>query len=285
MLAKVVTEILELPDSPEVAKSLKRPLFWGEFAVETVAGAAMVFIIALYLLAEGKRTYAWLLAYVPRRHRRKMGIMLPEVSQVVIAYVQGQVITSALIGAYALTVLTLLKVPAAVPLACLAAICDVLPVVGVVVSTVPAMLFALTVSPIASVAVLALYLAYHTLENSVIIPRVYGKRLRLSTPVVLVALLVGGSLYGVVGAVLVLPFVAAYPIVERVWLHEYLNDEVVADHAVLEKAAEEGSDRAVDAVLRGEKHAAEREKQAHDAERQAEGKDVERPRRAAASKG
>jgi predicted PurR-regulated permease PerM len=285
MLARLVTEILELPDSPEVAKSLKRPLFWGQFAIEAVAGAAMVFIIALYLLAEGKRTYAWLLAYVPRRHRRKMGVMLPEVSQVVIAYVQGQVITSALIGAYSLIVLTLLHVPAAVPLAALAAVCDVLPVVGVVVSTAPAMLFALTVSPLTSVAVLALYLAYHALENSVIIPRVYGKRLRLSTPVVLVALLVGGSLYGVVGAVLVLPFVAAYPIVERVWLHEYLSDEVVADHAVLEKAAEDGSDRAVDAVLKGEKHAAEREKQAHDARRAAEGKEVSRPRRAAAQKG
>jgi len=285
VMGRLVTEILDLPDSPEVAKSLKRPLFWGEFAVETLAGGAMVFIISLYLLAEGKRTYAWLLAYIPRRHRRKVGIMLPEVSQVVIAYVQGQLITSLLIGTYSLIVLSLLHVPAAVPLAALAALSDVLPVVGVIVSTAPAMLFALTVSPLTAVAVLALYLAYHALENSVIIPRVYGKRLRLSTPVVLVALLIGGSLYGVAGAVLVLPFVAAYPIVERVWLHEYLSDEVVADHAVLEKAAEDGSDKAVDAVLKGEKHAAEREKSAHDAKREAEGKDVARPRRAAAPKG
>ena len=274
VMARLVTQVLDLPDSPEVAKSLKRPLFWGQFAVETLVGGAMVFIIALYLLAEGKRTYAWLLAYVPRRHRRKMELMLPEVSQVVIAYVQGQLITSALIGAFSLAVLTILHVPAAVPLAALAAICDVLPVAGVIVSTVPAMLVALSVTPWTALAVLGLYLGYHALENSVIIPRVYGKRLRLSTPVVLVALLVGGSLYGVAGAVLVLPFVAAYPIVERVWLHEYLSDEVVADHAVLEKAAEDGSDRAVDAVLKGEKHAAEREKEAHDARREAAGKDV-----------
>jgi len=285
VMLRLVMQILELPDSPEVARSLKRPLFWGQFAVETLIGAVMVFIIALYLLAEGKRTYAWLLAYVPRRHRRKMELMLPEVSQVVIAYVQGQFITSALIGAYALIMLTVLHVPAAVPLAALAAVCDVLPVVGVIISTAPAMLFALTVSPLTAVAVLALYLAYHALENSVIIPRVYGKRLRLSTPVVLVALLIGGSLYGVVGAVLVLPFVAAYPIIERIWLHEYLSDEVVADHAVLEKAAEEGSDRAVDAVLKGEMHAAEHEKAAHDARRSVQGKEIARPQRAAVDKG
>ena len=282
VLARLVNQILELPDSPEVASSLKRPLFWGQFAVETVAGAAMLFIIALYLLADGKRTYAWLLAYVPRRHRRKMELMLPEVSQVVIAYVQGQIITSSLIGAYALAVLSLLHVPAAIPLAVLAAICDVLPVAGVIISIVPAMLFALTVSPLTALIVFALYLAYHGLENSVIIPRVYGKRLRVSTPVVLIALLIGGSLYGVVGAVLALPLVAAYPIIERIWLHEYLSDEVVADHAVLERAAEEGSDRAVDAVLKGEKHAAEREQAALEGRRDAKTRE---PRRAAGPKG
>ncbi|HEX4441537.1 MAG TPA: AI-2E family transporter [Thermoanaerobaculia bacterium] len=285
VLARLVTQILELPDSPEVARSLKGPLFWGQFAVETVAGGAMLFIIALYLLADGKRTYAWLLAYVPRRHRRKMGLMLPEVSQVVISYVQGQIITSTLLGGYALVVLTLLHVPAAIPLAVLAAICDVLPVVGVIISIAPAMLFALTVSPLKAAAVFALYLAYHALENSVIIPRVYGQRLRVSTPVVLMALLLGGSLYGVVGAVLALPLVAAYPIVERIWLHEYLSDEVVADHAVLERAAEEGSDQAVDAVLKGEKHAAEREEAAHEARREAQGREAARPRRALSPKG
>jgi len=53
----------------------------------------------------------------------------------------------------------------------------------------------------------------------------------------------------------------------------------------LEKAAEEGSDRAVDAVLKGEKHAAEHEKAAHDARRSVQGKEIARPQRAAADKG
>jgi hypothetical protein len=66
---------------------------------------------------------------------------------------------------------------------------------------------------------------------------------------------IGGRLYGVLGAILILPFVAAYPIVERIWLHEYLSDEVVRDHKALEAAAESGgSDRAVEKVLKGEGH-------------------------------
>ena len=56
------------------------------------------------------------------------------------------------------------------------------------------------------------------------------------------------------GSVLVLPLVAAYPIIERLWLEDYLAREVLADHSALAKAAETGSEEAVEAILQGEKH-------------------------------
>ena len=121
-------------------------------------------------------------------------------------------------------------------------------------STVPAVLLALTVSPFAAGSVLVLYLLYHVFENTVLVPRIYGKRLQLSTIAVLIAIVVGGQLYGILGAILILPFVAAYPIIERIWLDEYLSDEVITDHSALEAASEAGSDRAVEKVLRGEEH-------------------------------
>ena len=89
-------------------------------------------------------------------------------------------------------------------------------------------------------------------------PRIYGRRLQLSTLAVLLALVVGGTLQGIVGAILILPLVAAYPIIERIWLHDYLSSEVIHDHSALEHAAESGSDQAVDAVLRGQRHQDER---------------------------
>jgi predicted PurR-regulated permease PerM len=254
-LKQVVQQTLDLPSSPEVAKSLKRPLAWGRVAVIGVTAAILMIVLVLYLLLDGKRAYAWLLAYVPRRHRKRMAETIPEVSDVVMAYVQGQLLTSVLYGLYAFAALTFFHVPAPIPLALLAAVCDVIPVLGVIVSTVPAVLLALTVSPVAAGAVLVLYVLYHLLENYVLVPRIYGRRLRLSGLAVLVTLIVGGSLYGVLGAVLVLPVVAAYPIIERIWLSDYLSDEVITDHTALEEAAEDGrSDRAVEKVLKGERH-------------------------------
>jgi len=57
-----------------------------------------------------------------------------------------------------------------------------------------------------------------------------------------------------IGAVLVLPLVAAYPIIERIWLSSYLAPDAVKDHNALAKSDGEAHEAAVEAVLQGEKH-------------------------------
>lgn len=254
LLKNLMTQLLLLPTKPEVARELNQPLIWGQVALSGVATTLVVLITALYLVLDGRRLYAWLLAYVPRRHRAKMARTVPEVSAVVYGYVRGQFITSALFAAFAALVLGILNVPASLPLAVLAGICDVIPLVGIVIATAPATLLALTVSPGTAAAVTGLYASYHLLEAYVIVPSVYGRSLRLSTLGVLLALIVGGAVQGILGAVIVLPLVAAYPIVERIWLRSYLAPEVIQDHSALARAAETGRDTAIDAVLNGEEH-------------------------------
>ena len=101
--------------------------------------------------------------------------------------------------------------------------------------------------------VIVAYTIYHMFETYFIVPRVYGNTLRLSTLAVLIALIVGATLQGIVGAVLILPVVAAYPIIERIWLKDYLAPEVLDDHAALEDANAD-TESVVDAVLQGEQH-------------------------------
>src|SRR5678809_240071 len=114
-------------------------------------------VVTIYLLLDGKRVYAWLIAYIPRVHRERMAQTADEVSEVVYAYVRGQAICSALFAVVTGVALSVLGVPAVVPLAILAGLCDVIPVVGVILATVPAVLLALTVSPASAVVVLACY--------------------------------------------------------------------------------------------------------------------------------
>ena len=255
---KVIHELFESPSSPKVIGTFDRWFVWGQSALSGLVVTVVVLVLTLYLLLHGRSLYAWILAFVPRTHREKLATTMNEVSDVVHAYVSGQLLAAVLFAIFTAVLLSLLRVPAVAPLAVIAGFCDVIPVLGILLATVPAVLLAFAVSPGAAATVFAAYVAYHLFETYFLLPRIYGNKLKISTLSVLLALLVGGRLQGIIGAVLVLPLVAAYPIVERHWLRGYLAARVLTDHKALAKAAETGSEVAIDSVLHGEKHASER---------------------------
>lgn len=206
------------------ATSLGASLLRG--ATSAVLGLALT----LYLLIDGRRTYAYVLAYVPLRQRRRVGETAEEVQRIVSAFVAGNVLTSVLAAVFVFVLLMVLRVPAALVLALLAGVFDFLPVIGFILSVAPAVLLALTVSTTAALTVAAAYAAYHLVESYYITPKVYGDRLELSDVAVLIAFAIGFELGGVIGALLALPVAAAYPTVERLWLAERLGRHVVEEH-------------------------------------------------------
>ena len=254
---KVIHELFESTSSPKLMATLGRWFGWGRSAVTGLVVAGGVLVLTLYLLLHGRSLYAWVLAFLPRTYRERVATTMHEVSRVVHAYVSGQLLVAVLFAMFTAILLSILGVPAVAPLAIIAGLCDVVPVLGIVLATVPAVLLALVVSPGAAVAVLVAYVAYHLFETYFLLPRIYGNKLKISSLAVLLALLIGGRLQGIIGAVLVLPLVAAYPIIERHWLRGFLAARVVTDHRALAKAAETGSEVAIDAVLHGERHASE----------------------------
>jgi predicted PurR-regulated permease PerM len=182
-----------------------------------ISAFLIVLVMTAYLLADGERIYDWTVRYLPQRQRIRVRRALPEISRVVSGYLLGQFLTSLLFGIFAYVVLTVLGVPQPLLLAILAAVADAIPVVGVVIATIPAVLLALTVSPLTAGIVLALYLAYQQVENYLIVPRVYRGTLELHPFAVLLAVLVGAQLLGVLGVLLALPIAAAVPVIERIW--------------------------------------------------------------------
>ena len=225
------------PPSPQQMQLLLvRGVRPGMYAVEGITTLILILVLAIYFLIEGRRAMEWLISFAPRKQRPRWRTLIDQGNGVLVAYMRGQAITCCLCGAIAFTTLSLLHVPAAVPLAVLAFLADLVPVVGTIAMTVPAVLLALVVSPVKAAIVLAVYLTYHLVESYVIIPRVYGGQMSLSTLTVLVAVTVGGVLQGAIGAVLILPVVALYPIVERTFLRETLPEDTVERHEAIEEA-------------------------------------------------
>ncbi|MEI7910443.1 MAG: AI-2E family transporter [Verrucomicrobiota bacterium] len=202
----------------------------GGVAINGLADIALVLVIALYLLIDGGKTYEWLLAFFSPLHRRKLRITGQEISKVIFGYVAGQVVTSVLVMIFTYIVLSVLQVPGALILSILAGILDILPILGFIISTVPAFLLALSVSPKTAALVLSLYLVFHMIENYLIVPKVYGKSLRLSTLTVLLGLLAGVLLAGIPGSLAALPLIASYAAIERIWLKPFLRDGVSEKH-------------------------------------------------------
>lgn len=218
----------------------QRLLEQGLTAAKTTVGSlfdlALVLVFAIYFMVDGPRALKWCIAYFPGEQRPRVSAGLAEIGSRIEAYVAGQFIVSSLFAGYVFALLSLLHVPMALLLAVLAGLFDVLPMLGIFLAVLPAMLVGLTVSPRTALFILAGYIGYHLLEDYLILPKVYGNKLQLSTLAVLLAFTVGGMLAGVVGAVAVLPLVAAYPALERLWLRPPLEPEVVEEHEKLRAA-------------------------------------------------
>ena len=222
------------PNGVQLEQWLTRGAIAGRYALVGLTAVTLTLVIAIYLLIEGRRALEWLIVFAHPPQQRKLRLTLEKVRPIVFAYMRGQAITCFLCAGVALTTLMILHIPGAVPLAVLAFVADLVPVVGTIVMMVPAVLLAMLVSPMKALIVLAVYLAYHLTESYLIIPRVYGHEMRLSTLTVLLAVTVGGTLQGALGAVLILPFVAAYPVVEEIWLQRKLG-ETVDEHERIEE--------------------------------------------------
>jgi len=218
------------PTSAQMQKVAMRGLVGVRYAVSGLTVVILIMVISIYLLNEGAKVYEWLIAFASPENRQKLRQTGDDVRPIVFAYMRGQAITCCLCGAVALVTCLALHIQAAVVLAVLAFLCDLVPVVGTIVMTIPAVSLAFLSAPWKAVVVLIVYVAYHLTESYWIIPRVYGREMRLSTLTVLLAVTVGGVLQGAVGAVLVLPIVAAYPVIERIWLAHRLQRDTLARH-------------------------------------------------------
>ncbi len=177
--------------------------------VEVLGYGATAVVLAIYFLADGERTRGYLFALFPRRFHVRLARVLLNLETIVGGYMRGQLITSLAIGVFTFGLLSIMRVPNAVALAAFAALTDVIPFVGGLLATTPAVLMAMSRGTLVTLVVLGAMVGYQEFESRVIVPRVYGRALRLSSAVVVIALLIGGKVGGIVGALLALPIAAA----------------------------------------------------------------------------
>jgi predicted PurR-regulated permease PerM len=179
---------------------------WG--VVGGVFGFVTILILAFYMLVDAENIVRTFVRLFPRAERSRVDDACRRVSLKVSAWLAGQVLLAAIIGGTAALALFLLGVPYFYVLALIAGIGEMIPIIGPIIAAIPAILVALTVSPTQALGVLIFFVVQQQFENHVLVPKVMERQVGVSAVAVIIALLIGGSLLGVLGAILAVPTAA-----------------------------------------------------------------------------
>jgi predicted PurR-regulated permease PerM len=174
-----------------------------------------VLVLTIYFMADMPRMRRGLVRLFPHRRRPQVAEIVNVVVDKVGAYMIGNLIISLFAGVSTFMCLALLKVPFALPLAIAVAITDLIPLVGATLGAALCILvtfFTVDLWP-TGVIVLVFFIVYQQLENYLIAPRVLRNTVDLSSVAVLLVALIGGSILGVVGALMAIPIAAAVKVV------------------------------------------------------------------------
>jgi predicted PurR-regulated permease PerM len=177
-------------------------LIGGVFSLITIL------ILTFYLLLEEGAMFEYLVRFVPAERRGDVATAARQAVTKVSAWLRAQFVLAGVMGAFSAIGLGLMSVPYFYVIALIAAIGETIPIVGPVIGGVTAVAVAITVSPRLAVMVGIYFLVLHQLEANILVPKIMERSVGVSPVAVLVALLIGGGLMGLVGAILAIPTAA-----------------------------------------------------------------------------
>ena len=191
------------------AFALAGGVFGGFFTVVTTI--AISFYLLLYYDA-AKENVANLF---PKSYRDKSIAIIDQVNSKLGAWLQGQFLLSLSIGLITFGILTDLQMPFALPLAVLAGLFEIVPTVGPIIASVPAIIVAFTISPNMALIIIATYIVIQLLENHLLVPRIMQRAVGLNPVVVIIGVIVGERLLSIPGALLSVPFISLVVLISK----------------------------------------------------------------------
>jgi len=190
-----------------------------------------LFVFTFYLLLEWKNFVKLISSPFSGKQEKLVANIITKVENGLGKWLRGQLSLSLIVGLLTYIGLRVLGIPFALPLALIAGILEIIPIVGPIISAIPAILVGLTISPVLGLAAAALFFIIQQLENNLIVPMVMSKVVGLQPPVVIIALLIGAKLAGVGGAFLAIPIIVTAKIIVK----EILGQEQKIDDDLKEE--------------------------------------------------
>jgi len=176
-------------------------------------------VVSFYLLLEEDNARIFLHQVLPSTRFKAVYKTADKIANRMGSWVRGQLSLMLIIGISDLVGYLILRVPAPLPLALWAGLCEAIPFVGPTLGLIPAVIVALATGNVgqAILVVIVGYFVIQQLEANVLVPRLMSKAVGLSPVLVILALLIGAQLFGGIGAIVAVPVAAAISVVVEEW--------------------------------------------------------------------
>jgi predicted PurR-regulated permease PerM len=210
----VIQQAQDFLQSPTLAAgALGGVLGVGKVVFSAIFSAITVLTLTLYFMSSLPNMKAAAYRAVPRSRRARVGLLADDILERVGGYVAGALSIALCAGVSSFIVLVATGVPYPVALALVVMVTDLVPVIGATIGAIVVSAVAFTQDVQTGLIVAGFYLVYQQVENYVLYPRIMKRSVDVSPAVTIVAVLVGGSLLGIVGALLAIPIAAAIQLI------------------------------------------------------------------------
>ncbi len=218
VISKVEEEAKKLPSKFGTAAGTLKDV--GVGLVNSIFAGLTILILSIFMVGNGRRWVSRAIELQPPERAARLERAVDRMSAAIGNYVGGALTQAVIAGITAFIVMKILGIPFAGPLAVLVGIADLIPLVGATIAAVIVAIVTLFADfPLDTIIWVIWAVVYQQLENTVIQPQIQRRAVDLNPFVVLVAVLFGSTLFGILGALLAIPFAASLQIAVLEWWH------------------------------------------------------------------
>lgn len=185
-----------------------------------ISGVVAIFtilVLSFYLLMEKGGATKLIAGLLPLSQKERVADIFQKIGLKMGAWLRGQIALALIVGVLVLIGLSIIQVPFALALAVWAALTELIPYIGPILGAIPAIIIAFLINPLTGILTLIVYVLIQQLEANFLVPKIMQKAVGLSPVVIILALLVGGKLYGILGMIVAVPAAAAFQVFLQEW--------------------------------------------------------------------
>lgn len=191
--------------------------------IRTIVGGLVLFltkivsivltpILTLYFLVDKDVFIKRIKETIPVKYKEEILFLAREIDVSVSQFVRGRIILAIFVGVTTTIVLLLLDIDFAIVIGFITGVADIIPYIGPFLGFLPAVIFAFISSPAKAIWIAIIFVLIQWVENNILAPRIIGRRTGMHPLTVLLSLIIGGSLFGVIGMIFSVPMVAVIKI-------------------------------------------------------------------------